>query len=49
MCVDDEDLPRLNESEIHVDFMIGSPDVRVLGVAADGAETPVLVDGRWQV
>jgi aminopeptidase len=49
MCVEDGDLPALNESEIHVDFMIGSPEVRVLGVAADGTETPVLVDGRWQV
>jgi aminopeptidase len=50
MCVDDaEDVKRVNDSTIHVDFMIGSPEVRVLGVAADGTETPVLVEGHWQV
>jgi aminopeptidase len=48
MCVDDEDIGRINESTIHVDFMIGSPAVRVLGLAPDGTETPVLVDGAWQ-
>ncbi|MCW2983484.1 MAG: aminopeptidase [Conexibacter sp.] len=49
MCVDDEDIGRINESTIHVDFMIGSPDVRVLGLAPDGTETPVLVEGAWQL
>jgi hypothetical protein len=29
--------------------MIGSPDVSVHGLAADGTETPLLVDGAWQV
>ena len=29
--------------------MIGSPEVRVLGLDASGTETPVLVDGAWQV
>jgi aminopeptidase len=48
-CVDEADVPRLNESTIHVDFMIGSPEVRVLGVTADGTEVPVLVEGAWQV
>jgi aminopeptidase len=49
MCVGEEDAPKLNDSTIHVDFMIGSADVQVLGVAADGTETPVLVDGDWKV
>ena len=49
MCVDDEDLPRLNTSQVHVDFMIGGPDVRVDGVSAGGEESPVLVGGAWQV
>jgi aminopeptidase len=50
MCVDDEaDAKKLNESTIHVDFMIGSNDVSVHGVAADGTETPVLVEGAWHV
>jgi aminopeptidase len=38
-----------NLSDIHVDFMIGSPEMRVSGITADGAEIPVLIDGRWQV
>ena len=42
-------LPNINESSIHVDFMIGSSEVRVLGLSADGSETPVLVDGAWQL
>jgi leucyl aminopeptidase (aminopeptidase T) len=29
--------------------MIGSPEVNVHGIAADGTETPVLVGGAWQV
>jgi aminopeptidase len=50
MCVDDEaDVARLNESQIHVDFMIGGPEVRVDATTADGTEVPVLVDGAWQV
>jgi aminopeptidase len=49
MCVDDSEAALVNDSTIHVDFMIGSPEVRVLGLAADGTETPVLVEGAWQV
>jgi aminopeptidase len=49
MCVDEADAPKLNDSTIHVDFMIGSSDVSVHGLAADGTQTPVLVGGAWQV
>jgi aminopeptidase len=49
MCVDEPDEQRVNASMIHVDFMIGSPEVRVSGIEADGSETPVLVEGAWQV
>jgi aminopeptidase len=49
MCLADEaDHERANRSAIHVDFMVGSPDVSAIGVAADGSETPVLVQGAWQ-
>jgi aminopeptidase len=48
--VDDEaDQERANVSGIHVDFMIGSPEVRVTGVTRDGDRVPVLVEGRWQI
>ncbi|MGX6447257.1 aminopeptidase [Patulibacter sp. S7RM1-6] len=49
LCLEDEaDHPRANRSAIHVDFMVGSPEVTAIGVAADGSETPVLVAGAWQ-
>jgi aminopeptidase len=47
--VDGADHRRLNESQIHVDFMIGSDDVTVTGVSAEGARTPVLARGAWQL
>jgi aminopeptidase len=49
MCVEGSDVEKVNDSTIHVDFMIGSSDVRVLGLDAAGAETPILADGAWQV
>ena len=47
--LDDEDKPGSNESEIHIDFMIGSNDLTVTGITRDGSRVPVLVDGRWQI
>ena len=50
MCLDgDSDLDRINQSQIHVDFMIGSDDVSVTGLGAAGERDPVLVRGAWQV
>jgi aminopeptidase len=46
----DEDLkPRVNESGQHIDFMIGSNEVEVDGITADGERVPVLRGGDWQV
>jgi aminopeptidase len=45
----DEHRDRVNRSDIHVDFMIGSPELRVTGITADGERVPVLVEGAWQV
>ena len=39
----------MNESDIHIDFMIGSPELDVTGITADGERVPVLVEGDWQV
>jgi len=44
-----EDLERVNRSQIHVDFMIGSDEVDVTGVTAGGAEVPVLREGAWRL
>jgi aminopeptidase len=45
----EEDLPRLNHSSIHVDFMIGGDDVAVTGVTRSGEDVPVLRQGAWQL
>ncbi|HET7571872.1 MAG TPA: aminopeptidase [Gaiellaceae bacterium] len=46
---DAADLPRINESAIHIDFMVGSDEVTVTGVTRGGDEVPILVGGSWQV
>jgi aminopeptidase len=46
---DPEDRERLNRSVIHEDFMIGSPEVEVHGIGADGTSVPVLIRGEWQI
>jgi aminopeptidase len=48
-AVAESDWPKINESQIHIDFMIGSRDVDVVGLDADENETPVLVGGDWQI
>lgn len=36
-----------NESIIHVDFMIGTEDLEILGIDKDGNEVPVFKDGNF--
>jgi aminopeptidase len=45
----EEDRARVNQSAIHVDFMIGGDDVDVDGIDDAGAEVPVLRGGAWQL
>jgi len=50
MAVEDEaEQKRINESEIHIDFMIGSPELDVDGITAAGEHVPVLRQGTWRV
>lgn len=44
-----EDKARINRSGVHVDFMIGSPDLAVDGIDRDGTAVPVLRQGSWQI
>ena len=37
----------LNPSSIHVDFMIGGPEIEVDGVTRDGREIPLLRNDEW--
>ncbi len=39
----------MNNSLIHVDFMVGSKDVTVSGIKEDGTEIVLLKDGEWQI
>jgi aminopeptidase len=46
---DEADIARVNRSDIHIDFMIGSNDVSVTGLTREGGRVPVLRDGAWQI
>jgi aminopeptidase len=46
---DPEECERVNSSELHIDFMIGSDEVSVTGVKGDGDEVALLRGGTWQV
>ena len=39
----------LNDSITHVDFMIGTSDLRIVGTTWDGREIPVFVDGNFAI
>ncbi len=39
----------INESTIHVDFMIGAPDMAIDGVDVDGRKIPIFRDGNWVI
>ncbi|MBV9005926.1 MAG: aminopeptidase [Solirubrobacterales bacterium] len=43
------DRERINRSDLHLDFMVGSDDVLVTGVAHAGREVPLLRHGDWQI
>ena len=46
---DEADRERVNESSVHVDFMVGSNEMDVDGITRDGERVPVLRGGSWQL
>ena len=46
---DEADKARINQSSIHIDFMIGSPELDVDGITPRGEHVPVLRNGAWQI
>jgi len=48
-AVDPAHADRVNASDIHIDFMIGSNDVSVTGVGVAGERIPLLREGAWQI
>ncbi len=49
VVADEADRKRINDSQIHIDFMIGSEAVAVTGLTRDGERVPVLRGGSWQL
>jgi aminopeptidase len=47
--VGEDDHARVNRSELHIDFMIGSSDVTVTGIERGGGDVPMLRGGVWQI
>jgi aminopeptidase len=39
----------VNRSTIHLDVMIGSPDLEVTGIGAKGRRIPLIREGAWQI
>ncbi len=46
---DPADIPRVNQSVVHTDFMIGGNNVSVTGLLPSGESVPLLRDGNWQI
>jgi aminopeptidase len=47
--VSEEDVPRINRSGTHIDFMVGGDDVDVTGITRGGERVPLLRGGAWQI
>ena len=39
----------VNQSTVHTDFMIGSPELEIDGVTGSGETVPLLRQGDWQL
>ena len=37
----------INDSALHVDFMIGTDDLSIIGIKADGSEFVIFENGLW--
>ena len=47
MTVEECEKAGINSSMIHVDFMIGSKDMSIVGVTKDGKRVQIFKDGNW--
>ena len=39
----------INDSITHVDFMVGSDDLDIVGITHDGEEVQIFKDGNWAI
>lgn len=49
MTVEECEKAGINSSMIHVDFMIGSEDMSIVGVTKDGKRVQIFKDGNWAI
>lgn len=49
MTVEECEKAGVNSSMIHVDFMIGSKDMSIVGVTTDGKRVRIFKDGNWAI
>jgi aminopeptidase len=47
MNADERTAAGLNQSDTHVDCVIGSPELDIYGITEDGSEEPLLLGGEW--
>lgn len=47
MTTDQRTAAGLNQSNTHVDFMMGSADMNIDGIKADGTVVPIFRNGDW--
>ena len=47
MSPEEQKAAGLNDSMTHVDFMVGTRDLSIVGTTHDGREVPVFVDGNF--
>ena len=49
MSVEECEKAGINSSMIHVDFMIGSADMSIVGIMKDGTRVQIFKDGNWVI
>lgn len=49
MSVEECEKAGINSSMIHVDFMIGSSDMSIVGIMKDGKRVTIFKDGNWAI
>lgn len=47
MSKEEQEQHGLNDSIVHVDFMIGSEEMDIDGIRADGSTEPIFRKGEW--